>query len=233
MNNSIKNIQAALLSMQDETYHDFVAKLIPTVKYESIIGIRTPVLRAYAKEIEKDAQTDISEFLSSLPHQYFEENNLHAFIIELEKDFDKVIEKTENFLPYIDNWSTCDCFSPKVFKKHKTELLQYIDKWLNSDMIYTVRFGIKALMNFYLDEDFDEKYMQKVSNIISEEYYINMMVAWYFATALAKQYDCAVKYLENQVLPKWTHNKTIQKAIESYRITKEQKDYLRILKIKI
>lgn len=232
MSHSVKNIQAELLSMQDDTYRDFVSKLIPTVKYESIIGIRTPILRAYASQIQKNTQIDLNEFLSSLPHQYFEENNLHAFIIEREKDFDTAIKKTENFLPYIDNWSTCDCFSPKVFKKHKNELLPYINKWLKSDMTYTVRFGIKALMNFYLDEDFDEKYMQKVSKIISEEYYINMMIAWYFATALAKQYDCALKYIENNTLPKWTHNKTIQKAVESYRITKDQKDYLRTLKIK-
>ncbi len=232
MNRSVKNIQSSLLSMQDEIYRYFVSKLIPTVKYESIIGIRTPVLRAYAKQIENNTQIDLNDFLSALPHKYFEENNLHAFIIEREKDFDTAIKKTESFLPHVDNWATCDSFSPKVFKKHKNELLPYIDRWLNSNFTYAVRFGIKTLMNLYLDEDFNEEYMQKISKIISEEYYINMMISWYFATALAKQYDYAVKYLEKQALPKWTHNKTIQKSIESYRITKDQKDYLRTLKIK-
>ncbi|MBQ7202953.1 MAG: DNA alkylation repair protein [Eubacterium sp.] len=223
----MKEITDRLYELQDSEYRDFQSKLIPTVSKDYFIGVRTPQLRAYAKEL---AKSDIkNEFLDELPHEYFDENQLHAFIISLEKDFDTCIKRVVEFLPYVNNWATCDQMSPKVFKKHKTELLPYIDKWLKSDEEYTVRFGVGMLMEHYLDDDFDEEYMKKVAAIRSDKYYINMMAAWYFATALAKQYDTAIKYIENRKLDEWTHKKAIQKARESYRITPEQKEYLKTL----
>ncbi|MBO4445988.1 MAG: DNA alkylation repair protein [Clostridia bacterium] len=225
-----EEIRQELFSLQDLKYRDFQAKLIPTVSPETVIGVRTPALRSYAKELVK--REDISEFLGSLPHEYFDENQLHAFIISLIKDFERCISEVNRFLPYIDNWATCDQLSPKVFKKHKTELLEYIRNWISSDKTYTVRFGIGMLMEHFLDEDFDVSYAETVSKIRSGEYYINMMIAWYFATALAKQYDAVSPFIEKKALDKWTHNKAIQKAVESYRITPEQKSYLKNLKIK-
>ncbi|MBE6720298.1 MAG: DNA alkylation repair protein [Ruminococcaceae bacterium] len=224
----MNGITEYLFSKQDTEYRDFQAKLMPTVEGKKFIGVRTPVLRQYAKEVAKSNFRD--EFLNELPHCYFDENQLHAFVISLTKDFDKCIAETEAFLPYIDNWATCDQLSPKVFAKHKTKLLPYVDKWLVSEEEYTVRFGIKMLMQHFLDNDFDEKYMKKVASVKSDRYYINMMTAWYFATALAKQYTTAVKYIEQGALDKWTHNKAIQKARESFRITAEQKEYLKTLK---
>ena len=203
---------------------------MPTVDAETMIGVRTPVLRKYAKELAKSENKD--EFLNALPHKYFDENQLHAFTISLEKDFDRAVCEVDRFLPYIDNWATCDQLSPKVFKKNRAALLPYIDKWIASGEEYTIRFGIGMVMEHLLDEDFSEEYMKKVARIKSDKYYINMMIAWYFATALAKQYDTAVKYIESGVLEKWTHNKAIQKARESYRVTDEQKEYLNSLKIK-
>ena len=227
---NLNEIRAELFKMQDMDYRDFNSKLIPTVDKESMIGIRTPDLRKYAKQLGKSS--DVIEFLQTLPHKYFDENQLHAFIISEIKDFKNCIDEINRFLPYIDNWATCDQLSPKVFKKHHNELSEYIKDWLKSDKVYTLRFGIGMLMEHFLDEDFDILYPETVSKIRSGEYYINMMIAWYFATALAKQYESIIPFIENNSLDIWTHNKAIQKSIESYRITDEQKAYLRELKIK-
>ncbi len=224
------DIVKELLSKQDIKYRDFQAKLIPSRTSEDMIGVRTPELRKYAKELLK--REDIGEFLSILPHVYFDENQLHAFIISGIKDYDKCMEEVDKFLPFVDNWATCDQMSPKVFKKHHPELLKNIKKWIKSKETYTVRFAIGMLMEHFLDEDFDIKYSEMVAKIRSDEYYINMMIAWYFATALAKQYDAVLPFIEEKRLDKWTHNKAIQKAVESYRITPEQKEYLKSLKIK-
>lgn len=216
--------------MQDIKYRDFQSKLIPTVKYETVIGVRTPELRKYAKQLAKTE--GISEFLEDLPHQYFDENQLHAFLISEIKDYERCLEEVERFLPYVDNWATCDQLLPKVFKKHEKELLEDIRKWMVSDKTYTVRFSIGMLMKYFLDEHFKIEYPGMVAEIRSEEYYINMMIAWYFATALAKQYEAVLPFIENHRLDMWTHNKAIQKSVESYRIAKEQKEYLRSLKRK-
>lgn len=225
-----EEIQKELFAQQDEKYRDFQAKLIPTVAPESVIGVRTPALRKMAKQYAK--RDDIGEFLTELPHKYFDENQLHAFIVSELKDYEKCIALVDSFLPYVDNWATCDQMSPKVFKKHRKELFLHIEKWLGSTETYTIRFAIGMLMEHFLDEDFDEAYLEKVAAVRSEEYYINMMKAWYFATALAKQYVSTIPFIEDQKLDKWSHNKAIQKSIESYRITPEQKEYLRTLKIK-
>ncbi len=195
-----------------------------------IIGVRTPQLRLFAKRLYKEPDTD--SFLSELPHKYFDEDQLHAFIISLEKDFDICIAKVEAFLPYVDNWATCDQMSPKAFKKDPERLLPYIDEWIRSDKTYTVRFAVGMLMEHFLDERFDTKYADMVAGLRSDEYYINMMIAWYFATALAKQYDACIPYIEEHRLDTWTHNKAIQKSVESYRITDERKLYLKSLKIR-
>ena len=220
-------IRQTLLSMAEPEYGDFSAKLMPTVDRDTVIGIRVPLLRKYAKSL-----TDYGDFLADLPHKYFEENNLHGFLLDRERDFDRCIEKLDAFLPYVDNWATCDSMKPRVLKGRPEQLLPHILRWLKSHHVYTVRYAINLLMSYYLDEDFQESYLQLVADIRSEEYYINMMRAWYFATALAKQYEATLSYIENAVLDKWTHNKAIQKAVESCRITKEQKEYLRTLKIK-
>ena len=230
MNQTTKIIEEHLLSIQDISYRDFHSKLMPTIEKDRIIGIRVPVLRAYAKEVTKDM--DVEPFLTDLPHYYYEENNLHAFIIAMTKDFDTCLSQIEAFLPYIDNWATCDMGVPKAFAKQKEKLLPHIERWLQSEHTYTIRFGINMLMRLFLDDDFKVEYAEKVAEVKSEEYYVNMMIAWYLATALAKQYDAINPFLEQQVLEPWTHNKTIQKACESYRITSEQKKYLRTLKVK-
>ena len=222
-------IRERLLSMQDIKYRDFNARLIPNIDKNSVIGVRTPELRKFAKELSKSEE--ISAFLETLPHQYFEENQLHAFLISEMKDYDTVITELEKFLPYIDNWATCDQLNPKIFKKHPDRLIEEIPKWLVSDKIYTVRFGIGMLMRWYLDAHFKPEYLDLVAKIRSEEYYINMMRAWYFATALAKQYDDTIKIIEENHLDVWTHNKTIQKARESYRVSEERKEYLKTLKL--
>ena len=226
----LDEIKNELFKMQDTDYRDFNSKLIPTVDKESMIGIRTPDLRKYAKQLGKSS--DVIEFLQTLPHKYFDENQLHAFIISEIKDFKNCIAEINRFLPYIDNWATCDQLSPKIFKKHHSELFAYIKDWLKSDKVYTLRFGIGMLMEHFLDENFDIIYPETVSKIRSDEYYVNMMIAWYFATALAKQYESIIPFIENMSLDIWTHNKAIQKALESYRISTEQKTYLRELKIK-
>ncbi len=217
-----------LFSLQDKEYGALQARTIPSVDKKRIIGVRTPALRSFAKELA--GESDVDTFLSSLPHQYFEEDQLHAFVVSLEKNFDQCIMRVEEFLPFIDNWATCDQFSPIAFKKEPEKLLPYIDAWIKSDRTYTVRFAIGMLMQHFLGERFDLKYAEMVSAVRSEEYYVNMMIAWYFATALAGQYEAVLPYIEEKRLPVWTHNKTIQKAVESYRITPEQKAYLRTLK---
>ena len=219
-----------LFKLQDKEYKDFQVKLIPTASPDNFIGIRTPELRKYAKELVKNKE--YSSFLEKLPHKYFDENQLHAFIISELKDYNECIFYINKFLPYVDNWATCDQMSPKIFKKSHDELLNQIKKWIKSKETYTIRFGIGMLMQHYLDDKFKIEYLEMVSKIKSKEYYVNMMIAWFFATALAKQYEDTISFIEKQKLDVWTHNKTIQKAIESYRITPEQKEYLRSLKIK-
>ena len=225
----ISNLQKELFSMQDLNYREFHAKLMPTVEKNQIIGIRTPQLRKFAKEFSKRKERGI--FMDCLPHLYYEENNLHAFLIEMEKDYQKVVEQLDAFLPYVNNWATCDMMRPKVIKMHLTEFLPKVKEWINSQSTYTVRYGIGMLLSYYLDEAFRPEYLEWVAAVQSAEYYVNMMIAWYFATALAKQWDTTLPYIEQKRLDVWTHNKTIQKAIESYRITDEQKVYLRTLKI--
>lgn len=227
---AVKEIQDELFRLQDRKYRDFQAKLMPTVEADTVIGVRTPELRKYARQLVK--REDISGFLRELPHRYFDESQLHAFIISEMKDYDRCMEEVNHFLPYVDNWATCDQMSPKVFKKHRKDLLDHIRGWLESDKTYTVRFAIGMLMEHFLDEDFNAEYPEMVAAVRSDEYYVNMMTAWYFATALAKQYEAVVPYIEKQRLDTWTHNKTIQKAVESYRITSEQKKYLKDLRVK-
>ena len=226
----IDEIRKTLISMQDEKYRVFQVKLFPTVDPETVIGVRTPDLRSYAKKLLKEE--GISAFPSDLPHRYFDENQLHAFIISEIKDYGRCMGEVNRFLPYVDNWATCDQMSPKVFKKNRPQLLKQIRIWLKSDRTYTIRFAIGMLMEHYLDDAFDISYPEVVAVIRSDEYYVNMMIAWYFATALAKQYDEILPFIGNRRLDVWTHNKAIQKAIESYRITPEQKEYLKRLKIK-
>ena len=229
MINKIKN---DLLLMQDKTYKDFHSKLMPTINPNSIIGIRVPVLRDYAKKLFKENSIEsLNPFLKNLPHEFYEENNIHAFIIEKINNFDECIFYLENFLPYIDNWATCDMLNPKIFKTNYEKLLEKIYQWINSDSVYTVRFAIGMLMRYFLDEKFETKYLDLVASINSKEYYINMMRAWFFATALAKQYEQTFPYIKNYSLDKWTHNKSIQKANESFRITKDQKEELKKFRV--
>lgn len=222
-------ISEELFALQDTEYQVFQSKLMPTIPPETVIGVRTPLLRKRAKELAGTPQAE--SFLHDLPHRYYEENNLHAFLIEQIRDYDTALAETERFLPYINNWATCDCFCPKVFAKHKEELLISIRRWLGSDQTYTVRYAMGMLMRYYLDEDFQPEYLAWVAGVHSEEYYLNMMRAWYFATALAKQPDAALPWLTDRRLDVWTHNKTIQKAAESYRISPEMKQQLRELRI--
>ena len=227
---TISEIRAELKRLQDIRYREMQIRIIPTVKPEHIIGVRTPELRQLAKQVARDGAAE--EFLENLPHRYFEEDQLHAFIISGMKDYDECLRELDRFLPYVDNWATCDQMSPRVFRKHRKELLDIIRAWIGSGKTYIIRFGIGMLMEHYLDEEFDPAYPEMAAAVRSEEYYVNMMTAWYFATALAKQYKTVLPFLENRELDEWTHNKAIQKAIESYRITPEQKEYLRTLKIK-
>ncbi len=228
--NAEKYVVDKLFSMQDVEYKAFHSKLMPTVDSDLVIGVRTPELRKFAKDFMKVEMAE--EFLEKLPHKYYEENNLHAFMISSLKDFNKTVEKLNAFLPFVDNWATCDMMRPVSFKNHRRELLCEIEKWLESDKPYTIRFGIEMLMIHFLGEDFDLSYPQKVASIRSDEYYVRMMVAWYFATALALQYEKILPYIEKKILDPWTHNKAIQKAVESYRITAEHKEYLKTLKIR-
>ena len=224
------SIRETLFFLRDEKFAAFQARLIPNVAPERIIGVRTPALRKLAKTLRGSGEAE--EFLKALPHDFFEENNLHAFLLCEMKDFDACVQAVEDFLPYVDNWATCDQMSPGVFRKNKQALLPYIRCWIASERCYTRRFGTGMLMSHFLDEDFREEYLSLVSDIRSEEYYVNMMIAWYFATALAKQYEAALPYLENRRLDPWVHNKTIQKAVESFRVSDEHKACLRALKIR-
>ncbi len=222
------DIHSWLQVRQDTKYREMQVKILPSLSPDAIIGVRTPDLRKYAKELGK--REDGNEFLAALPHRFFEENQLHAFIISELKDYGQCMTELTRFLPYVDNWASCDQMSPKVFKQHRQELLAYIRNWIASGSCYTVRFGLKMLMEHFLDEDFTTDYVEMAAGVQSDEYYVNMMIAWYFATALAKQYDAVVPFIEGNRLAPWTHNKAIQKSIESYRIPAEQKDYLRNLK---
>lgn len=228
--NIIQEIREDLLKNVDIQFQSFQIKLIPNIDPNTILGIRTPILKELAKKYY--ANSNIDEFLRDLPHKYFEENQLHSFILSLYKDYDKLINDINIFLPYIDNWATCDQLIPKIFKRNKDKLLKEIDEWLKSDLIYTKRFAIEMLMSYFLDDSFDLKYAIYISNIQSEEYYLNMMIAWYFSFALIKQYDKVIGIIESKQMSKWVQNKTIQKAIESFRIPNERKEYLRTLKIK-
>ena len=222
------NIRERLFQMQDMKYKEFQSRLIPTVDPDTVIGVRIPAMRKLTKELS--GSEGIEEFISELPHKYYEENILHGLIIEKCRDFGRLVQLLDEFLPYVDNWAVCDILSPKLFKKYPEEAINEIRRWIDDDAPYTKRFGIEMLMSFYLDDNFKEEYLELVSTIRSDEYSGNMRISWFFATALAKQWDAAVKYLEEGRLGRWTHNKTIQKAIESYRITDEQKSYLRTLK---
>ena len=224
------SVRDELYRLQDLKYRDLQIRILPTVKPETIIGARTPELRKLAAQM---GGTDTAEaFLEDLPHKTFDENQLHAFLVSEIKDYPECITRLDRFLPFVDNWATCDQMSPRVFRKHRKELPAKIREWIASPETYTVRFGVGMLMQHFLDKDFDPAYPELAASVRSEEYYVRMMVAWYFATALAKQYETALPFIEKQRLEPWTHNKAIQKAIESYRITPEQKTYLRSLKIK-
>lgn len=221
--------QGLLFQVQDKGYRDFQSKLIPTIPAETIIGVRTPAIRKLAKEYAKDPES--AAFLMQLPHTYYDENILHALLVAEIKDYDTCVKEVERFLPHVDNWAVCDIFSPKVFKKNRDRLIKKIKEWTASDHPYTCRFGMEMLMTHFLDENFRPEYLEIPAAVHSEEYYVNMMIAWFYATALAKQWDAAVSYIEEKRLNPWTHNKTIQKARESYRITPEQKEYLKTLKV--
>ena len=219
------NVTEKLFEKQDLKYKDFNCSLLPGVDREAVIGVRAPDLKIIGKEIIKEGSAD--KFISVLPHEYFEENNIHAFIISQISDYDRAVTELDRFLPFVDNWATCDGISPKAFKKNRDRLKSEIERWISSGRTYTVRFGVKMCMDNYLDEDFDPVFLEKCSLIKSDEYYINMMIAWYFATALAKKRDAALPYIEDHKLPEWTHNKAIQKAVESSRITDKQKELLK------
>ena len=231
--NIIEEIKDYLLKNQNLQYKQFHSSLMPTINSEVVIGIKVPILRNYTKELLKkyDIQSFVP-FFKDLPHQYYEENNIHAFLIEKINNYDECLFQLEQFLPYIDNWATCDMLNPKVFSKNKDKLLKKINEWIKSSHTYTIRFGIGMLMRYFLDKDFNSSYLELVYSIKSEEYYVNMMKAWFFATALAKQYDATLPIIQNKKLDIWTHNKAIQKAIESFRVPAEHKQYLKTLKIK-
>lgn len=221
-------IQERLFQLQDKDYALFQVKLTPGITIDQVIGVRVPEARKLAKAIIKEPEHEA--FLQDLPHQYYDENILHSLLVSEIKDYDECIREVEHFLPYVDNWAVCDIMAPKVFKKHKEELLGKIREWVVSPEPYTCRFGMEMLMTHFLDEDFQAEYLEMPAGVVSEEYYVNMMIAWFFATALAKQWDATIPYIESGCLGKWVHNKTIQKARESYRITAEQKEYLKTLK---
>lgn len=220
-------ISDKLFELRDEKYRDFSSKLIPNIPLERQIGVRLPDIRALAKSLSSE---EIESFLNELPHKYHEENHLHGILLTRIKDFDDCLYKTERFLPFIDCWAVCDIPAPKCFERHKRELLPYIDRWLGSEHCYTVRFGISMLMRLFLGDDFNTEYLEKVAKLSSDEYYVNMMIAWYFAEALVKQWDSAIGFIENRRLDSWTHTKAIQKARESFRISPERKEYLKTLK---
>lgn len=225
-----RDLLESLFALQDLNYKAFHCKLMPTVEPESVIGVRVPALRKLAREFGKTPQAEV--FLRKLPHQYYEENNVHGCLISAMKDYDQAVAALNAFLPYVDNWATCDLISPRAFKTHPAPLLEQCRMWMASEHVYTVRFGIGVLLGFYLDDAFSPEQLEWVADLRSEEYYVNMMIAWYFATALAKQYGATLPYIQQRRLDPWTHNKAIQKAVESYRITPEQKALLRKYKVK-
>ena len=222
------SVYERLAACGDGEYREFMARLVPNVPKDTIIGVRTPDMRRIAKEIRGTSEAE--EFLAALPHGYYEENLVHFFLISMIKDFDKCVKSVEAFLPYVDCWPVCDQSTPKVFSKNHEKLLPYIKKWMASDHVYTARFGIRMLMNEFLGDDFKPEYPEWVASVEGEDYYIKMMVAWYFATALAKKYDETVFFIEERRLEPWTHKKAIQKAIESFRVTDEHKEYLKTLR---
>lgn len=221
----LTKLQKQLFELQDLKYRDFHSKLMPETDKETVIGIRTPVLRKFAKEFAGTSEAEA--FLRQLPHRYYEENNLHMMLITGIKDYEKCMEEIQRFLPCIDNWATCDYPAPKCFARHKDQVLEEAKRWISSGETYVIRYGIGMLMRLFLDEDFSSEYLEMVAAVQSQEYYVNMMIAWYFATALAKQWDATVPYIEQHKLSDWVHRKTVQKAVESYRITPEQKEYLK------
>lgn len=233
------SIYEKLLSVQDIEYKEFQSKLVPNISPDTMIGVRTPQMRSIAKEVFESPEAEF--FLSQLPHKYYEENLLHFFLIAMIKDFDECLKAVEKFLPFIDCWPVCDQSSPKTFKKNHEKILPYIKKWINSEHIYTSRFGMRMLMNEFLDEDFKPEYLELVAArqnqtkvkvpLDYDDYYLKMMIAWYFATALAKQYDATLPFIKNHILEPWTHNKAIQKALESFRVSEEHKEELRTLKV--
>lgn len=223
------NFTEELFALQDSSYGDFQAKLTPGIPREKFIGVRVPEVRKLAKRLAKEP--DAASFLEDLPHKYYDENMLHALLLSEMKDYEACVAAVDRFLPYVDNWAVCDILSPKIFRRNKPALLKKIREWSASEKTYTCRFGIEMLMSHFLDDDFKPEYLEIPAAVRSEEYYVRMMVAWFFATALAKQWDAAVKYVEEGRLDTWTHNKTIQKARESFRITAEQKEYLNTLKV--
>lgn len=221
----LTKLQKQLFELQDLKYRDFHSKLMPETDKETVIGIRTPVLRKFAKEFAGTSEAEA--FLRQLPHRYYEENNLHMMLITGIKDYEKCMEEIQRFLPCIDNWATCDYPAPKCFARHKDQVLEEAKRWISSGETYVIRYGIGMLMRLFLDEDFSSEYLEMAAAVQSQEYYVNMMIAWYFATALAKQWDATVPYIEQHKLSDWVHRKTVQKAVESYRITLEQKEYLK------
>lgn len=222
-------IQQYLLSQADAKYRDFTLPLMPTVDEKTFIGVRLPVLKKYAKELDADSRL---EFLNSLPHKYHEENILHAFILSNMKDYDEFIRCVDAFLPFVTNWSVCDTLCNKHLNKYKKELIREVYKWLESKEVYRVRYAVKCLMNYYLDGDFKEEHIERVQRVKLEDYYVRMMIAWYLATGLAKNYDSFIKVIEEKQFDSFTHNKAIQKAVESYRVSDEHKNHLKSLKIK-
>ena len=225
----MNELQQNLFGMRDAAYAAFIAKLTPGFPPSHFIGVRVPLLRTIARSFANEEAAS-QRFLSHLPHSYYEEDMLHGMLISLVKDYDRCLDLTDRFLPYVDNWAVCDTLSPKVFAKHKAQLLENILRWSSSSHTYTCRFGLRMLMTHFLDDSFSADFLEIPATIRSEEYYVKMMVAWFFATALAKQWKATLPYLENRQLDPWTHRKTIQKAIESYRIPPERKDYLRTLR---
>lgn len=225
---AVESIRERLFALRDLQYRDFQCRLMPTIPAERVIGVRTPALRSLAKELR--GTDEAAEFLAALPHESYDENNLHGFLVSALPDYGEAIAAVDAFLPFVDNWATCDGLSPKIFKKHRAALWDKIPEWLASDRPYTQRFGAEMLMTHFLDADFRDEALARVAALRSEEYYVNMMIAWFFATALAKQWDASLPYLTQRRLDRWCHNKTIQKAVESYRITDEQKTYLKTLK---
>lgn len=229
----MQEITTQLFIMQDNEYKEFHGRLMPTVNPDTILGIRVPILRKFSNQLAKSLSKEkLLEFMNELPHKYYEENNIHAFLIEKIKDFDECIVALEKFLPFVDNWATCDMMNPKILKKNTQQLFCKIKEWIASPHVYTIRYGIGMLMRYFLDDNFKMEYLDMVAAVKSDEYYVNMMKAWFFATALAKQYEATLPYIKEKRLDNWSHNKAIQKSIESFRVPKEHKEELKRYKIK-